>query len=116
MFCVMHRVMMHYDSLCGAWACLSTVILYAVSRLEQYCRAGTSETAVEAHLREMDEYVRSRSRRDETEPTSTLVHVNDCTLQARGCGSTRAAETQVAKAACTSARHSACTTIRVLLG
>ena len=113
MFCVMHRVMMHYDS-CAvpghAFLRLYTTT-YAVSRLEQYRRAGTSETAVEAHLREMDEHVRSRSRRDEAEPTGTLVHVNGCTLQARGCGSTRAAEAQGAKAACRSTRHSACTTI-----
>ena len=101
MFRVMHRVMMHYDSLCGAWACLSTVILYAVSRLEQNCRAGTSETAVEAHLRETDEHVRARSRRDEAEPTGTLVHVYDCTLQAHGCGSTEATETQEARGLCT---------------
>ena len=76
-------------------------ILYAVTRLEQYCRASTSETAVEAHLREMDEHVRSRSRRDEAEPTGTLVHVYDCTLQAHGCGSTEATETQEARGLCT---------------
>ena len=48
---------------------------YAVSRLEQNRRARTPERAVEAHLREMDEHVRVRSRRDEAEPTSTVVLV-----------------------------------------
>ena len=74
---------------------------YAMSRLEQNRRARTPERAVEAYLRTMDEHVRARSRRDEAEPTSTLVvHVMSVlTYMAGACvrqheGSTRVAETQ----------------------
>ena len=105
MSCEMHRVMhrvVHYDALCGALGVLYYgYTYYAVLRLEQYRRAGTSEITVEAHLRETDEHVRARSRRDEAEPTGTLVHVYDCTLQAHGCGSTEATETQEARGLCT---------------
>ena len=88
MSCMMHRAVcrvMHYDALCGALGVLyHGYTHYAVLRLEQYRRAGTSETAVEAHLRVMDEHVHARSRRsDEAEPTGTLVHVNGCTLHRR---------------------------------
>ena len=77
---------------------------YAMSRLEQNRRARTPERAVEAYLRAMDEHVRARSRRDEAEPTSTLVvHVMSVlTYMAGACvrqheGSTRVAETQGAR-------------------
>jgi len=75
MSCVVHRVVhrvMHYGALCGALGVLyHGYTHYAVSRLEQYRRAGTSETVLEAHLRDMDEHVRARSRRDEAEPAGT---------------------------------------------
>ena len=78
----MHRVMRH-DALCGALGVPKHGYThYAVLRLEYHRRASTSETTLEAHLREMDEHVRALSRRDEAKPAGTFVHVNGCALQA----------------------------------